>query len=338
MRTINEVTGHHFDMRHLSARVLMVVLAVAAVVAGTPASASAAGDAELDGLIVTTALPGWTPLPTTLLEQTVTSERNAVGAATDHTFHVAVEGWRQGTQSLVVVLISFPNGDPPGDFKARDAVVGACGAATKKDPQSMQSYGPIADSTEAMCVGKSAAGIQVDAAVMAWKKQSVFALTIGNQFSTMQLERFAVVQNAALPGSAPTQSSGSSGSDSSNTALFVIIGIVAAVGAALLIVVISRSRRQTPTPVQALSAPVGVVPHSTFAPPAAPSPSAPDSPFAAPSPFATPSTPVAPSTSVAPAAQAPGWQAADGDPTRIAYWDGSRFTAWKRWDGANWVD
>ena len=32
MRTINEATGHHFDMRHLSARVLMVVLAVAAVV------------------------------------------------------------------------------------------------------------------------------------------------------------------------------------------------------------------------------------------------------------------------------------------------------------------
>jgi hypothetical protein len=34
----------------------------------------------------------------------------------------------------------------------------------------------------------------------------------------------------------------------------------------------------------------------------------------------------------------PGWQPIDGDPTRIAYWDGTRFTAWKRWDGANWVD
>ena len=289
----------------------MVVLAIAAVVAGAPTSASAAGDAELDRLIVTGALPGWTRLPTTALEQAVTSERNAVGAATDHTFHVAVEGWRRGTQSLVVVLISFPNADTPGDFKARDAVIGACGAATRSAPRSMKSYAPIADSSEAMCEGTNAAGLPVDAAVMAWRQENIFALAIGNRFATSQLEEFALTQHAALPSSAPGQSIGSSGSGSSNAELFVIIGIVAAIGAAMLIVVISRSRRQMPTPIQALSAPVGTAPRSTFAAPSAP---------------------------VATGGLAPGWQPVDGDPTRIAYWDGIRFTAWKGWDGANWVD
>lgn len=292
----------------------MVILAIAAVVAGAPTSASAAGDAELDRLIVTSALPGWTPVSTTLLEQTVTSERSSVGAATDHTFQVAVEGWRRGTQSLVVVLISFPNGDTPSDFKARDAVIGACGAAARSAPRSMKAYAAIADSTEAMCEGTNAAGLQVDAAVMAWRQGNIFALTIGNRFATSQLEEFALAQHAALPLPAPGQSSGSSGSDSSNTELFVIVGIVLAVGAAMLIVVISRSRRQMPTPVQALSTPVGTASHSTFAPPTAPTPPA------------------------ATGGLAPGWQPVDGDPTRIAYWDGNRFTAWKRWDGANWVD
>jgi hypothetical protein len=209
----------------------------------------------------------------------------------------------------VVVLVSFPDGDVPSDFKARDAVIGACGAATRSAPRSMTSYALIADSTEAMCQGTSAAGVSVDVAVMAWRQGHIFVLTIGNRFATSQLEDFALAQHAALPAPPAGQSSGSSGS--SNTALFVIIGIVAAIGAAVLIAVISRSRRQMPTPVQALSTPVGAVARSPFAPPSAP---------------------------VATRGLAPAWQPVDGDPTRIAYWDGTRFTAWKRWDGANWVD
>jgi len=259
-----------------------------------------------------------------VLEQSVTSERNAVREATDHTFRVAVEGWRQGSQSLVVVLVSFPNGDVPNDFKARDAVIGACGAATRSAPRSMQSYAPIADSTEATCQGTSAAGVLVDAAVMAWRQGNIFVLTIGNQFATSQLEDFARAQHAALPAPPAGQSSGSSGS--SNTELFVIIGIVAAIGVAVRLAVISRSRNQMPPPVQALSTPAGAAARSTFAPPTAPSPSVASSPFAA------------PSAPVTRGGLAPGWQPVDGDPTRIAYWDGTRFTAWKRWDGANWVD
>jgi|HubBroStandDraft_1064217.scaffolds.fasta_scaffold269358_2 hypothetical protein len=33
-----------------------------------------------------------------------------------------------------------------------------------------------------------------------------------------------------------------------------------------------------------------------------------------------------------------GWHPVQGDPTRVAYWDGERWTAMRRWDGQQWVD
>lgn len=288
----------------------------------------AAGDPELDRLIVNDAFPGWQPVPTILLEQTVASERTAVGAATNHTFHVADEGWRQGVKSLFIVLISFPNGDPPSDFKARDAVIGACGASTRSAPRSMQPYLGITGATEASCVGTNAAGDPVNAAVMSWQQQNIFALAIGNEFSTAELEQFAVQQDAALSRSRSGSSAdsvpsidrpaSSSSSSSSNTELLIIVGVVIAVGGAIVFLLIARSRSRMPAPIQALSVPAGTAGPSTFAPPTAAARYAP---------------PVVPDP-----APVPGWQPVNGDPTRIAYWDGTQFTAWKRWDGAGWVD
>jgi hypothetical protein len=34
----------------------------------------------------------------------------------------------------------------------------------------------------------------------------------------------------------------------------------------------------------------------------------------------------------------PGWHPVQGDRTRIAYWDGSRWSAYLNWDGRQWVD
>jgi hypothetical protein len=82
--------------------------------------------------------------------------------------------------------------------------------------------------------------------------------------------------------------------------VFVIVGVAIAFGL-IAFLLVARSRSRMPAPVQALSG------QSVYM------------------------TPVRP-------AAAPGWQSVDGDPARIAYWDGARFTAWKRWDGANWVD
>jgi hypothetical protein len=35
---------------------------------------------------------------------------------------------------------------------------------------------------------------------------------------------------------------------------------------------------------------------------------------------------------------APGWHPVQGDQTRLAYWDGTRWTAYRQWDGQQWVD
>jgi hypothetical protein len=354
MRTIDEATGHHCNMRSICVRAVLVATAVAALVAGTVATAFAAGDPAVDQLIVTNALPGWTRIPDSALESTVASERSAIGTATTHAFQVGVEGWSRADQSVIVAMISFPNGDPPGDFRARDAVVGACGVATHSAPRDMQPYIAITGSTEARCTGTSSSGVAIDASVMSWQKDNVFAIVIGNQVPTADLETFALAQDEALPSSGPNPVRAKTDSNS-NTGLFVIAGLAAVIGAAILWVVVARSRNQAPAPVQALSTPVGAAARSPYATPApspfaapAPSPSpfstAVPSPFttAAPSPSASPAPTPSPFATAAPptatATQAPGWQQVDGDPTRIAYWDGSKFTAWKRWDGSAWVE
>ncbi len=218
-------------------------------------------------------------------------------------------------------MISFPNGDLPSDFKARDAIIGFCGAATHGAPRSMQPYLGITGATEALCVGTSTAGNPVNAAVMSWQQGNISALAIGNQFSMAELEQFSVRQDAAFsgsgsgPASAPSTDGSSSGS--SNTELFIIVGVVVAVGGAIVFLLIARSRSRTPVPIQALSTPAGTPTRSPFAsPPAAAR-------------YAPPVAPVVPE---------PGWQPVGGDPSRIAYWDGTRFTAWRRWDGSAWVD
>jgi hypothetical protein len=35
---------------------------------------------------------------------------------------------------------------------------------------------------------------------------------------------------------------------------------------------------------------------------------------------------------------APGWHPVQGDQTKLAYWDGTRWTAYRQWDGQQWVD
>jgi hypothetical protein len=45
------------------------------------------------------------------------------------------------------------------------------------------------------------------------------------------------------------------------------------------------------------------------------------------------------SSVVLPATQVtPGWHRVQGDPDRLAYWDGSTWSAYRQWDGLHWVD
>ena len=37
-------------------------------------------------------------------------------------------------------------------------------------------------------------------------------------------------------------------------------------------------------------------------------------------------------------AAAPGWHPVQGDQTKLAYWDGTRWAAYRQWDGQQWVD
>jgi hypothetical protein len=293
-----------------------IILATTLLLTASMTTVSAAGDASLERRIVKDALPGWTPLPNEVLERLAASEQGGVSGATSRKVTVAADGWRRGPQSLLVVLIAFPDSAPPSDFRPRDAVTAACATGTLSAPRTLETYSAIAGSAEATCAGRNGSGVAVAATVMAWKQQSVFALVIGNRFTKRELETFAVKQDAALSAK-PSQIGHESDSGSAAWAVFVIIAVAIVLGL-IVFLLVARSRSRMPAPVQALS---GYSAYSnTYLPPAT------KSAFAAPAP--TPAAPTAES----------GWQPVEGDHTRIAYWDGTRFTAWMRWDGTNWVD
>jgi hypothetical protein len=248
VRTIDEATGHHCDTRRVCTRIFITFLLVAAVTTAATSRAAAAGDASLERRIVNGAGPGWTQLPALTLERIAASERGAVSGATGKKVSVAANGWRKGEQSLLVVLIEFPDGVPPGTFKPRDAVVGACLTSTLSAPKSLKAYAAIPGSSEATCAGRNAAGQTIALTAMAWEEQAVFAVVIGDRFSPSELEKVAVQQDRTLTNSAPAQVEGDSGpSWSSNSwELFVIIGVVAALGLAMVFLVVARSRSPVP--------------------------------------------------------------------------------------------
>jgi len=320
---INRATRHHPDIRRgftrVFTRVAMVGLVAVTTLAGTATSATAAGDSALDGRIVSDALPGWTRLPSTLLDRLVATERGAVSGATSLNVTVAAEGWSLGTRSIIVVLLEFPAGATLGQVKPRAAVVGACATSTLSAPRTLHSYAGITGSAEATCAGRTSAGIPLSATVMAWQRQSVFALVIGNRFVPTELESFAVKQDAALT-AASSPINNSSGSGSSVWVVLVIVGVAVVLGL-IVFLLVARSRARMPAPVQALGGPLSSGVPTAYGTPSYSAPS-----YSA---FAPPAAP--------PAAE-PGWQPVNGDPTRIAYWNGSQFTAWKRWDGSSWVD
>ena len=160
---------------------------------------------------------------------------------------------------------------------------------------------------------------------LSWAKRNVFALIIAAGLPSTQVEAIASSQDA-IPSSGVKLSDGGAG-------LAVIGGVFIAIVIALIVGVpvglLVRSRRRKPVPGFAASN-WTIAPGDDWSVPSSP---------ASPAPSVTAwGTPV-PAAAPAPAQPTqPGWQPVAGDQYRQAYWDGSRWTAQKRWDGTNWID
>lgn len=291
-------------------RAALTASCVVMIVLSSAAPAWAAGDAALDHLIVTSPVPGWVPLDAATIERVASTEQRTVSAVTNLSVEVAAEGWHSGRDNVIIILSRFSRDVPGAEANARQAVISACAAATNNPGADVRTYAALPTASEATCSGRSATGVTYSIDTLSWAKRNVFALIVSAGLTSAQVEGIASSQDALIPSDGVL-----AGSGSNSVIGAALIGAVVALVIGVPIGLFVRSRRQKPVPMFAASSSWTVAPGGDWSVPAQPPPA-----------------------QSAPAPMAAGWQPVEGDPHRQAYWDGSRWTAQKRWDGTNWID
>ncbi len=217
----------------------------------------------------------------------------------------------------------------------------------QQSPTSVGLYAPIPDSSEARCSGTSVSGTTLSVVSLAWAKRNVLALVIGSGLAPTQVESIAAKQDAALPAGGVDRTSGDSSSGDVVVGVIVLIVALALVVGVVVWVLVARQRRRQRASLLAggFPMPMGSGPQPPYGVVSARSPAAPLAPVvpvapAAPAPAAVGSSSGDGGTtgSGSSPAAAPGWYPIAGDPHHVGYWDGNRWSAQRRWDGAAWTD
>jgi Protein of unknown function (DUF2510) len=349
-------------------RHILVALAAVFVLLGTTAGllldsvpAMAAGNPTLDKLIISDPEAGWSdlsPTETSGLATSIETELESKAIA-GQTFSTAVEGWQSpegaSTSILVIFLVQATTGNL--DSTATSVASNFCSGATETTPASTPAIPNISSSAVATCSGNS-----VNASIAVAIKGSILTMvaSTGSQvLGVSSLEPVVASQLNALPGSS-TSTGSTSGSSSSSA---IVGGIVLVVLVALIVIatVLLMRRRQsrlaaagTAGGVQPMGGPGFYPPEQPGAPPAGVQAQQAPSPYVVPgaatsddpwsgggdpgwvSPLGAPPPPAAPSD--AGAVSAPGWYPEGGDNSVMRYWDGTKFTGRRRWDGTAWVE
>jgi hypothetical protein len=316
-----------------------VTLGVAMLVCTSASALGAAGDTTLDRLIVKSPVPGWDPIDAARIEHVAATESQVISAAANEPVKVAVRGWQSGRSSIVIILSRFPQDVPTPDLNARQAVISACTSATNSSNSNVHVYEGLATASEASCTGRTANGTPLSVDNLSWAKRNVFALIISSGLPAAEVEAIAGGQDALIPASGVSRDSGSAASVIGGAVFAIVVVLIIGVPIALFV----RSRRNKPVPGFATTnwsiAPGGDWSMPAQPPPTSAAPGASTGAWGTPAPYPAPGQPPpASQPAPAPAAMQPGWQPVAGDPYRQAYWDGSRWTAQKRWDGTNWID
>jgi len=327
---------------------LCIVAGLGAAELAGASPAGAAGDPTLDRLIITSPVPGLPPINPPSLSAAATNLEHEEQSTYGVTVRVALQGWgAAGGDIVVIALASFPAGIPAGgDTDSGQSVGRVCTGSGAGAPASVAAVADLPNSAEGLCIGATGSG-QKDEAVVVWVKANVLGVVISIQLPTAQAASIALDQDQALPAGGV----GKSG----HTELLLILGGLAVVAVAAVLVLVARARRRaTPFPAWFDSAgvggqsPGGVPPWGVSAAngtwPPSPSRTSPPFPSAAPAPGAGSPGPFGSGQGQAPAlpptAPLPlpvGWYPTAGDPPRLGYWDGTAWVAWQIWDGAAWV-
>jgi hypothetical protein len=193
----------------------------------------------------------------------------------------------------------------------------------------VRSVSGIPNSEESSCsrrlIGASSRG---PFTVIMWNQGDTDVEMFATGIPTTEVESLAHQEAAAIPAGGFAGSGASSGNE------FLFIGVGAVVVVLFAVIFVKRGRRRTAIAVlggesyclpETASPPIHVVPSAESAtsfPPFAMGQSLPPLDLGE-----TPTTTVA-----------PGWHPIQGDRTRIAYWDGNSWSAYRQWNGEQWVE
>jgi hypothetical protein len=352
----------------------LVVLALLSPVLLTTVPADAAGNPTVSHYLVPDPIRGWTPSRAA----SVSAMASAFQAQERNTFHLpvidAAGEWTSRSGSLLVVLSAFPHVVPPA---ATTAVRTLCRGATKSPAASISAISGIAGSSEGVCTAKGRDRLQIVMAVWKRANVLVTVESTGSAdrlvgaISRRQdslLPSTGIHLQSPPATSAPAAAAPAAPSSSEPWALFgsVALNIVLAL---CLVVRSRRSKRSIAprAPAEGFIPPVGgwtgyeaepsagapagspAVVHHAAAPrgaQAAPWDSDPvrDGGAAVQAPYgASREVQHPPGYALGAAvldepALAAGWHPVGGDPCYVRYFDGTRWTEEKRWDGASWYD
>jgi len=322
-------------------RTWMVATAAALVASGgavlvLTGPAGAAGDPSLEGDIAITPPAGWVLAPASVSDAQAAHQEQIVGSAAQLQSSFASKEWAQpnSTNELTVAVWAYAPAEI-GQVKDRvNLEKETCGQGQTEVTSSVPD---VAGSKETSCSTPPPGGSTSGATpttyaftTIEWFDGDTYAIVHAIGLPSSQVAAYARQVSAALPAGGVSAGSGGSGDG-----LLIGVGAVVALVALGAVVVVGRRRRGT-----AHSPPIP----STAA--WSPAPAYTDvgeigEPMAGVTRRRTEPGPPLPAFQQSPAVTMtapPGWHPVPGDPTKTAYWDGTRWAAFRQWDGHQWVD
>jgi len=282
---------------------------------------AAGGDTGLGNAIAVTPPPGWQPMSAAMLTVLASDLRYEAAQAAHETTNdvtVAVKGWDQPNSSnqLTVALTDPPSSVSTGEL--RSLVNSTCAGG----PDSLHPLSGVPNSLEALCGGGDPGSVP-DFTAIGWVQGSTLAIVRGSGLSTGMMDSVARREAALIPTTGVSGSFGFSNRDLYLIAAGVIIVL-------LLLVLVLRVRRRRHASALAAS---GAHARRMF-------PTTTDSWVDAnlTTESMNPLPAFKPGELILPSVTPPGWHPIQGDPMKLAYWDGSQWAAYRQWDGQQWVD
>jgi hypothetical protein len=276
--------------------------------------AAATSDAALANAIAITPPAGWVAAPASVADEQVGQEEQTIGETVHVEFSAAGKEWTQpnSANQLTVTLLAYTPADIAGIKRAVAVEKASCDAGQSAVTSAVSG---LPDSKQIVCTTAASNGSASTYGMVevGWFTADTYATVNAIGLPSAQVASYAREVARTIPTGGFTATPTGVTTSGSRFPLIVLVLIVLAVAAIIAAVVFLRRRRAPPAAAQA--GPVTRQPTE-----------------------AMPPLPPFRRGQVTPPSVAPGWHALPDDPTRTAYWDGTRWAAYRQWDGHQWVD